>query len=715
MNSTPETNRPASSLDRLFSPRAIAVVGASDNPRSAGGQPMQFLTRYGYCGRIYPVNPKRDTVCGLRCHASVSDIPEPVDVALIAVAAPLVADVVRACGASGVGFAVILSSGFRERGHEGQAREAELAQVARASGVRIVGPNCMGVLNIPGRVHSGFGQGFQVSDYLPGPVAMTTQSGGYGFTLLRNANRAGIGFNYVVSVGNSIDLDALDFIDHFLDCTDVRIVTAFVEGVSDGRRLIELGRKALAVNKPVLIWKVGNTEAGAKAAASHTASMSSRYALFQAAFRQGGYVEVRDYEDMVDITKAFLGGMLPGGDRVALVSGSGGAGVIAADRFTEAGLRLPEYTAQTQARLRAIFPPLARPDNPIDLSGETTADGKSLSNAAARLVLADDNIDMIMLRSGQTTGSLDATQELIEIRRQIGKPVLVATVAEDHQPAKDLLDKAGVPWFLTVGRAASAARALADFAARKRRAGMPDDAVRPVDRQHLALPATPGRFLSEAAALDLLAAYGLPVVRRQHVPADAIDRMDLGADLAFPLAVKVCSPDLPHKSEAGGIRLGLTNPDDVKDAARQVLKSARAFAPDARLDGILVQEMATGTEFIFGALSDPCFGPVVMFGPGGVLAEVMHDVAYGFAPLGARAARDMLTGIRAGKLLQGYRGAPPADMAVLADFAMRLGCLIADHGDRIESIDINPVFVHAARVVAADALVVLKDRGCDAD
>lgn len=337
----PRAPRPPADMERLFAPRAIAVVGASDNPHSAGGQPMHFLTGYGYGGRVFPINPKRDSVLGLPCHASVLDLPEAPDVALIAVAAPLVAGVVRDCGARGIGFAVILSSGFRERGPEGQAREAELVAVARQAGVRLVGPNCMGVLNIPDRVHCGFGQGFRVNDYLPGPVAMTTQSGGYGFTLLRNANRAGLGFNRVVSVGNSVDLDSLDFIDHFLDCPEVRIVTAFIEGISDGRRLIALGRKALAVNKPILIWKVGNTAAGARAAASHTASLTSDYALFQAAFREGGYIEVQDYEDLVDVAKAFLGGLLPAGDRVGLVSGSGGAGVIAADRFTQAGLRLP--------------------------------------------------------------------------------------------------------------------------------------------------------------------------------------------------------------------------------------------------------------------------------------------------------------------------------------------------------------------------------------
>ncbi|WP_302621174.1 acetate--CoA ligase family protein [Wenxinia marina] len=677
------------------------MVGASENPSSIGGQPMAFLTGYGYAGAIHPVNPTRSRVMDLPCVPSVRDVPDPCDVALIAVAAHRVADVIRDCGVRGIRFAVILSSGFREAGAEGQALEAGLARVAHDAGVRLVGPNCMGVLNIPERIHCGFGQGFRVRDYPVGPVAMATQSGGYGFTLLRNASREGLGFNHVVSVGNSVDLDALDVAGHFLERDDVRIVTLFLEGTRDGRRLLTLGRRALEVGKPILVWKVGNTPAGRSAAASHTASLTSSYDLFRAAFRESGIIELRDYEDLVDVARGFIGGRLPRGPRVGLVSGSGGAGVIAADRFAEAGLTLPIWSDATRAALRDGLGPFSGTGNPVDLSGEGSRDGRSLSNVATGIVLADDGVDMVMVRSGQTTGSAAAARDLAAIRDASGKPVLVATVAEDHAEGKAALDAAGVPWFLTVGRAATAASALVRFAAR-RAAPAADPGPRPVPRADLALPDRSG-FLSEAEARAVLAAYGIPQVRALHVtgavPADH--------GLRYPLAVKANSAGLPHKTEAGAVRLNLPDLGAVRAAAREVAEAAARACPDLPPDGVLLQEMAQGTELILGAMDDPCFGPVVVVGMGGILAELLRDAAYGFAPVGLSTAREMLDGLRGRPVLEGWRGAAAADLDSVADVVVRLSWLIADHHDRIASIDINPVFVAGTRVLAADVLIAL--------
>lgn len=702
----------APDLSRLFSPRGIAVVGATDSRTGVGGQPMHYLTGYGYAGEVFPVNPRREDVLGRTCYPSLSDVPGPCDVVLIAVPSRSVPGIVREAGACGIPFAVVLSAGFREAGEEGRQIEAELVSAGRDAGVRIVGPNCMGVLNIPEKVHNGFGQGFGVRDYPAGPVAMATQSGGYGFTMVRNASRGGLGFNYVASVGNSVDLNVLDFVDYFLDRDDVKVVTAFIEGISDGRRLLALGRKALEVGKPILVWKAGRTGAGAKAAASHTASLAASYALYRAAFREGGYIELNDYEDLVDVARAFLGGVLPRGNRVALVSGSGGAGVVASDRFVEAGLQLPDYTEATHARLRDILPPLAVPANPVDLSGQNTKDGRSLSNAAVEVVLGDDDIDMVMVRSGQSIASPERAGELIGIARASGKPVLVATVAEDHLSGKATLDEAGVPWFLTVGRAAVAARALADFAARRRRIEASGDAaqVPPWSRRELALPAGGGKFLSERASREVLAAYDIPTTRQRAVPLDGIDALD-ALDLAFPVAVKVNSADLPHKSEAGGIRLGLADLDAVKAAAHEVVAKARAHAPKAEIDAVLIQEMARGAELMLGAVDDECFGPVVLFGLGGIFAELIGDVAYRFAPLDHAAAREMIGEIRGALILEGYRGQPAVDPDALADIIVRLGQLITDHRGRIESIDVNPLFVLGGDIAAADALVVLRGEG----
>lgn len=693
----------APDLGRLFSPSSVAVIGATDAPNSIGGMPMRYLTEFGYKGQVYPVNPKRDSLCGLPCFASINDVPGPVDVALIAVAARFVPQIVRDCGKRGIPFALVLSAGFAEAGAEGKELEAQLRKAVTETGIRVVGPNCLGLLNVEQKVHCGFGQGLGERNYKLGPVALVTQSGGYGFTLVKNAHREGMGFHYVASIGNSYDLNVLDFIGWFLERPEIKIVSAFVEGVTDGRRLIALGQRALELGKPILIWKAGTTAAGQSAAASHTASMAASHALYQAAFAQGGFVELRDYEDFVDVARAFAAGIMPKGNRLCIVTGSGGAGVVAADRFEEQGLSLPPISPLTAQALQGVMPEFGVIANPVDISGQRSKDGTSASNRAVEIVLADPDIDMVMVRSQQTTGSANAANALADIRDKAGKPVFVTMGADEATDARAAFEERRMSWHLTVTRAAPAARALADFAAKRRRVRQP-----PPERHFAAKAADlsgTGHCLAEWPSRKALAAYGIPAADVQFV--SEADLPSLAAErLQFPLAVKAHSAQIPHKSEAGAIRLGLSNAEDLQRAAMEVIASARRYQPDAEVDGVLIQPMARGVEVILGAVNDSCFGPVVMFGLGGIFAEVMQDVVYGFAPLDPDAALDMIRGIRGIRLLEGYRGTAPADLPALADMVSRLSWLIADHADQIDSIDINPVFVDGSHLTVADALVV---------
>ena len=696
----------APNLDRLFSPRAIAVVGATDASNSIGGMPMRYLTGYGYKGKVYPVNPKRTELMGLTCYESIRDVPDGVDLVLIAVLAKYVPDILRDAAGRGIPFALILSAGFGETA-EGKELETELRRIIAETGIRVVGPNCLGILNVPEKMHCGFGQGMAEQNYKHWPVAMATQSGGYGFVIVKNAHREGMGFQYVASIGNSYDLNVLDFIAYFLEHPKIKVVSAFVEGITDGRRMLALGRRALEVGKPILIWKAGTTAAGQSAAASHTASMAASYALYQAAFREGGFIELRDYEDYVDITRAFLSGIEPAGKRMVIVTGSGGAGVVASDRYEEAGIELPPLSPKSAKALEGLLPAFGVISNPVDISGQTSKDGRSTSNAVVDIILQDPDVDMVMVRSQQTTGSAELAQGLADIRDKHGKPVLVTMSAGDSLPAKALFDERRVPWQQTVSRSAPVARALADFAAQRRAfstratAPMRHFTPKPLDLGQ------GGAFLSEFASRKVLDAYGISALDARFVSEAEIDTYSPGPG-DFPVAVKAHSAEIPHKSEADAIRLGLRSAEAVREAAREVIANARKHDPKAMVDGVLVQPMADGTEIILGAMVDDCFGPVVMFGLGGIFAELIKDVSYGFAPVDPAKATDMIRSIKGFKLLDGYRGRPRADLDALADMLSRLSWLIAENADRISSIDINPVFVDGNKLTVADALVVRK-------
>jgi len=694
-------------LARLLKPRSVAIVGASDNKASIGGQPVSFLTEFGYTGKVYPVNPRLKDIRGVACYPSILDIPEVCDVAIVAVNAKLVAGVIEQCGQKGIPFAIILSSGFKEIGEEGLRLEMELKEVIRKSGVRVVGPNCLGIINLPDRIHAGFGSGFQYNDITRGPVAMITQSGGFGLTMVTAIERAGMGFNYIVSIGNSIDLTTLDFLEYYLERPEIKVITTFIEGIADGERLTRIGKRALEVGKPILVWKVGNTSSGLKAAASHTASLAASYDLYRTAFRAGGFIEVADANDVVDIARVFRMGKLPAGNRLAMVTGSGGAGVLVADRADQTDITLPDLLPETLVKLKAILPGFASAANPVDISGQTSRDGTSVSNNALRLVLADPNIDMVIIRSKQSTNTQAQMDEYMSIVRASAKPVMIAFGPDRDDEAKAVFDKNEIPWHVTPPRAARAAAALHEFA-KKRRAYMAanKNEPRPVGRHELKWPAGEAT-LSEHAAKAALQAYGIPVVGEKLLSMDEVRALK-ATPFPGPLAVKINSADIPHKTEAGGVKLGINSVEELKAAAEAVTANALAYKPGAKLEGVLVQQMASGLEVIVGGLNDACFGPTVVFGLGGIFAEVLKDVTYRFAPFGVEAAREMVQEIKGAVVMNGYRGREKLDVEGLAQVLSRVSWLLHDHRERIAEMDINPLFLTPKAITAADALITLR-------
>ena len=704
--------RPRHDISRLIDPRAVAVVGASNDLSRIGGQPIKLLTEFGYRGKVYPVNPKYPEIKGLECYPDLAAVPKPCDVALVALSAQHVVGVIEQCGAAGIPFAIVLSAGFSEIGVDGVALQEKLVAAARASGVRIIGPNCLGSLNLRDNVRNGFGGTLQLRTLIPGPFAMVTQSGGFGFGIVATAAYYGIGFNYAISTGNEADISMLELTEHFLERSEVEGVVMFMEGVTDGRRLIAIGERALELGKPILVWKVGNTDIGRQAAASHTARMTTGYELFQAAFRRGGFVEVRDQDELLDALKVFRARRLPRGNRVGVITISGGAGVLLADRCIELGLQLPPLSAATADTLRELVVDFASIANPVDATANGYNDNFASYNRIIATVLDDPGIDQVIVRSPRGAAATAWSRSFIEVARASDKPIVInwPTSPDDNAEVMQYLEQNGVPCILAPGRTVRALAALNEFAQKKRAFEQHPRQVAPrlIAKQSLEMPPTAGA-LGEHRSKQILSQYGIPAVREALLPAATVAGLDR-APLPFPLAIKIESSDVPHKTEAGAVRLGITGLAALKSATRDILASVQEFKPGARIDGILVQEMAAGLEVIVGAVNDPVFGPVVVFGLGGIYTELLQDITHGFAPFDVARAKQMIAQIKGSALLTGFRGQPALDIDALADTLSRVSLLIADHAERIAEIDINPLFVRPAGqgVVAADALIVLK-------
>jgi acyl-CoA synthetase (NDP forming) len=700
-------------LARFLNPRGVAIVGASNDLSRIGGQPIRLLTEFGYTGKVYPVNPKYDEIKGLKCYPNVGAVPQPCDVALIALAAPHVPAVIEECGRAGIPYALVLSAGFSEVGEEGRALQQKLVDAARSSGVRVNGPNCLGMLNHKEGVRNGFGGTLMLKTLKSGPIGMVTQSGGFGFAVVAVAAYYGVGINYAVSTGNEADLTALDWLAAMIEMPDVEIAVAFLEGISDGRRLIEIGERALELDKPVLVWKVGNTDVGRQAAASHTARLTAGYELYRTAFRLGGFIEVRDIDDLVDICKVLRSRKRPRGNRVAVVTLSGGAGVLLADRCAEEGLTLPPLADDTVGKVREYVAAFASVANPVDATPQGYNDNYASYNRLIGDVLADPNIDQAIVRAPRGSAATVWAKNFVEMMRGIEKPVVInwPTSPDDNADVAAFLDEHRVPVVMAPGRTVHALARVNEYAQRRREfeSRRAKAYARALEKRPLDLAQT-GGTLGEHRSKAILESYGVPVVKEVLLTPEALDRLDT-APLPFPVAVKIESADIPHKTEAGVVRLGVGDLDALKRAAREVLEAAKRYNADAKVDGILVQQMASGLEVIVGAVNDRFFGPVVAFGLGGVFTELLKDVTYRFAPFSVEAAREMIGEIRGAALLRGYRGSAALDVDALADALHRVSLLAADHADRIAEIDVNPLFVRPAGegVAAADALIVLKD------
>jgi acetate---CoA ligase (ADP-forming) len=699
-------------LHSFFAPASIAVIGASANKAKISGRLLNFLRRNGYAGRLCPVNPTAADIDGLRCYPSIAAIGAPVDLAIVVIPAAAVVAALEECAAAGARHALIIASGFAEEGGAQNAVQAQIAAIARRTGMRICGPNAEGFHNDIAGVSATFSPTveFNAERDLPPVTArrvgVIAQSGGIGFALFNRGRADGLRFSKVISTGNEADLSAADFFAHMVDDPATDAVLLFLEAIRDPALFAAAAARAARRGKPVVAVKVGRSQAGVRAAASHTASMAGWDAAYDALFRKYGIATASDPDEAVAIMAAFVTNPLPRGKRAAIITVSGGAGAWMADTLSAAGLDVPELSPALQDTIGTFIPSYGSARNPIDITAQAVGEGGVVR--CIELLQQGDEVDVIVVTVSlssehRVTIDPDVLRPLLALQ---SKPVLFFSYTRASDFGRRYIGRAGATVYTglsLLGAAVSALQQRAHF--------VPPDiiAVEPV-----ALDLPPGP-VAEHRAKAVLAAHGIAAA--PYCLVGAASELDAAArELGFPLAVKIQSADILHKTEAGGVRLGIADAAALRDAYAAVLHNAARHAPGARIDGVLLERMAgRGVEIIVGVIRDPVFGPVVMLGAGGVTAELFKDVAYSLAPVDAREATAMLRGLRSFPLLDGFRGAPPADIPALAELVARVSTFAAACQDAVREVELNPVIVHPAGqgCSIADALLMIEPRQGD--
>lgn len=699
---------------RFYSPKSVAVIGATDDTRRFGGRLMRQIGKFGYAGRIYPVNPRLAELNGMKCYPSVSALPETPDHVGVVIAADRVIEVLRDCHAIGVQCATVFTAGYAETGTEkGRKLQEDLVRFCRETGLRVMGPNCNGPVNFIDRFS--FSAGYAVSSLTEpsGNVGLVSQSGGLGQTnVMWRAIKAGVHMSYQASCGNEADLTVVDFARFMLEGDQTDVVMMALEAIRDGRAFMDLAQYAAEREKPLIVLKFGITEAGKQAAASHTGAITGSDDVFSAVCKQYGVIRVNDCNELYEqaIVLRQKKRKLPKGRRAASMSLSGGNVVQMADTGTHLGLSWHNYTSKTDGRLGELIPGYGKVSNPTDMTSLATGQPE-IYRKAMEIISEDDNVDvMVPVFTFAPRADLEHAARL---SRDAEKPLVLLVTGGCHDDPSLTVDRlvamGAMAYRNTVDtlRYVRTAIGYREFL-EQRRAAPPLQRPAGIDVQgaKALLQAAAGRNWTEREAKKLLAAYGLPV-SRESLAATAAEAAQQAAVIGGPVALKIESEDIAHKTEVGAIRLGLSGEAAVKQGFDEVVAAARRYKPDARVAGVLVQEMVPrGTEMMLGLVHDPVFGPLVAVGIGGIYVEVMRDISFRVPPVAAATAREMLSELRGRKLLDGVRGQPPADVEALVDCIVRLSWLAHDHGAAIRELDVNPLTVlqNGARVV--DALLV---------
>jgi acetyltransferase len=680
------------SLESFFNPKSVAIVGASGQKGKVGYEILKNMIDAGYKGKIFPINPKSETIEGLHCYADLAAVGQTPDLVIIIVPAKIVPGIMQQCAQVGVKSVVIITAGFKEVGKAGRELENQIVQIARQAGIRIIGPNCLGLIVPVNKLNASFGGNLPAA----GAIGYLSQSGALLTAILDMANANDIGFSKLVSIGNKADVDELDVIEALACDEDTKVIAGYLESIANGNQFVREAEQ-ISHDKPILLIKAGATEAGAKAASSHTGSLAGAEAAYESAFERAGIIRCSSIRQQFDYAQAFANQPLPAGPSVAVITNAGGPGIMAADAIEQQGLTFARLTNKTIERLSSGLPAAANLYNPVDVLGDALADRYEFALDA---VLDDPKVDTVLvLLTPQAMTDPAATAEAIVriVKQKPQKPVLGCFLGADKiEKGVRILRRGGIPQIDATERAVETIRVMADYVRWRSR---PKRVVKlfPVNRRkveniverHLRQAL---REIGETESKEILEAYGF-ATPKGSIATTAEQAAGIAEQLGFPVVLKIWSPDILHKSDVGGVQIGLKSVKEVKDAFDLMMYRIPKKLPDADILGVLVQEMCSGgREVILGMKRDPHFGPLMMFGMGGTMVEVLKDVSFYLAPLTAEEAKQMLVSTKTYQMLKGVRGQEGVDIDAIAEGLQRLSQLVTEFA-QIQELDINPYVV----------------------
>ena len=705
-------------LSPLLNPESVAIIGVSKSSSRIGGRLFKYLSKHGYKGSLSLVNPKYKELKGVKCYPRISDIPIPIDCALIAVPEKNVISVLSECADSNVRAAVVFSSGFAEMGSYGKKKQRKIKELAKTKNLRICGPNCIGLINFNNHVALSFSQFLEIDTLIPGNIGFISQSGALGGSLVNRAQDKNIGLSYFISSGNEADLGVSDFIEYLvLHDEKTKVIAALIEGFKDGSKFVEAAELALKHRKPIIVLKIGETEAGKKAAASHTGALVGSDSVIDAVFNQKGVIRVHNYDELLQTASLFSKGKIPKGNRVGILTSTGGGGIIMADYYTKLGLIVPELSQKTRELASKEISSFGQVANPFDLTGQIFSDPEMFGRCM-KLFMEENNFDIIQVNVSMVAGQSSEKRALyiLESARGSLKPIVTWWAAGSlSEPGIKILSDSEIALFRSPERCAMAVKSLVKYyqlletRSDSTKYRYDDDYSISLDSAKNILDAG-DTCLSEHQSKALLKLYGIPVTR-ENVAKSPHEAIGFAEEIGFPVVLKIDSLDITHKSEAKAISLGVKSKEEILQFYEEIIENVEKYDPKARINGVLVQEMTrSGTEVIVGMSEDPQFGPTIAFGLGGIFVEVLKDISLRVVPLLKSDAELMVRETKGYEILRGLRGKNRSDIEAVIDVLLRISRLAEDWKHYISEIDINPliVFDEGHGVKALDALVVLK-------
>ena len=694
-------------LEYFFSPKTVAVVGASREEGKVGHDLFKNLVRYGYKGKIYPVNPHTDNILGIKTYTALKEIPDKIDLAVIVVPAPYVGKTIDECIEKGIDSVIVISAGFKESGIDGAARERELYHKIKQHSIRMLGPNCLGLIDTQSALNASFAADMPAH----GNIAFFSQSGALCTSILDWAVNECIGFSKFISMGNKTDINEVDLIKAIENDAQTKVVLIYLEGVKNGAEFINAAKKITKI-KPMIVVKSGGTMAGAKAASSHTGTLAGSENAFDAAFKQSGILRAKTIEELFDYARIFSFQQLPKGPHIALITNAGGPGIVAADTVERSKLKMASFSKDTIDTLRSFLPDMANVYNPVDVLGDAKTDRYKF---VIEKVVEDPNVDTVLIiLTPQAMTEIEKTAEVItEISNRTDKPIVTSFMGGKRiENSLKIMCQRKVPNYSFPERAVSAIEAMYKYTLWQKRPA-PKAKIFDVQKENVVsflakMKQTGRQHLNEEEARQVISAYGFRIPK-SILAASEPEAVKVAEEIGYPVVMKISSPDILHKSDFGGVRIGIKNEIEVRMCFCDITQKARRLMPDAEIKGVLVQQMITGgKEVILGMSRDPQFGPLLMFGLGGIYIEILKDVSFRIAPIGLNEAEEMIQEIRSFPLLKGARGERPVDINAVVDNILRLSQLVTDFPEIIE-MDINPllVFPEGGGTMALDARITI--------